>query len=142
MRAAFFFALVAFPAVAQESKERDACFDAAMTQSAMNICASEEFRRADAALNAIYAKVLTAAASEPGAVAKIKTSERTWIRYRAEYMEAMFPAKDKQLNYGSVFPMNHSLVMASLTWRQVDALKTLLNEYTVGLNRSPETEQH
>jgi hypothetical protein len=37
-------------------------------------------------------------------------------------MEAMYPAEDKQAEYGSVYPMEADLLRAKLTQRQVTAL--------------------
>ena len=37
------------------------------------------------------------------AVARIGNAERAWIAYRDAYIEATYPAKDKQTAYGSKF---------------------------------------
>ncbi len=96
----------------------------------MNACASEEAARVDAELNTVYRKLLLKAASQPEAVAKIKASERAWITYRDTYMEAMYPAKDKQAEYGSVYPMEADLLKAKLTRQQVAALEEMLKQYS------------
>jgi len=44
-------------------------------------------------------------------------------------MDAMYPAKDKQSEYGSIYPMEADLLRAKLTQRQVTALKELLQQY-------------
>ena len=85
--------------------------------------------RVDAELNDTYQKLLAAARKEPGAVEKIRTAERAWITYRDAYMDAMYPAKDKQASYGSIFPMEANLLRAHLTRQQIDALKELLKQY-------------
>jgi hypothetical protein len=38
----------------------------------------------------------------------------------------MFPAEDKQAEYGSMYPMERDLILATLTRRQIDALKDLI----------------
>ena len=96
----------------------------------MNACASEEAARVDAELNAVYRKLLLKAASQPEAVAKIKASERAWITFRDAYMDAMYPAKDKQTEYGSVYPMEADLLKAKLTRQQVGALEEMLKQYS------------
>jgi uncharacterized protein YecT (DUF1311 family) len=116
-------------AMAQTS-ELDRCMEAATTQTAMNRCAGEEAHRVDAQLNVTYRQVLEAAKGNVLALAKIRKAERTWITYRNEYMEAMYPARDKQANYGSMYPMNADLVLADLTRAHVQALKTLLRQYS------------
>ena len=77
--------------------------------------------------------------SEPEAVAKIKAAERAWIAYRDAYTDAMYPAKDKQTEYGSTYPMEVDLLRAKLTQRQVTALKELLQQYS-GAERSGASE--
>jgi uncharacterized protein YecT (DUF1311 family) len=49
------------------------------------------------------------------AVAKIKAAERAWITYRDAYMDATYPAKDKQAEYGPIYPMEANLLRAKLT---------------------------
>jgi uncharacterized protein YecT (DUF1311 family) len=95
----------------------------------MNACASEEAARFDAELNNVYHKLLSQAESQEQAVAKIKTAERAWIAYRDAYMDAMYPASNKQAEYGSIYPMQADLLRAKLTKRQVAALKELLGQY-------------
>ncbi len=126
------FALVAasLPALAQDSAQYRACNDKAKTQGEMNACASEEAARVDAELNAVYRKLLSKAATQPEAVVKIKASERAWITYRDAYMEAMYPAKDKQTEYGSIYPMEADLLKAKLTRQQVAALEEMLKQYS------------
>src|SRR5579862_2523525 len=80
----------------------DQCMDKADTQLAIHLCADEEAKRVEAKLNTVYRQVLAAAREEPGAVEKIRASERAWIVYRDTYLDAMFPADDKLANYGSL----------------------------------------
>jgi uncharacterized protein YecT (DUF1311 family) len=96
----------------------------------MNACASDEATRVDAELNDVYRKLLSKAASPTEAAAKIKAAERAWIAYRDAYMDAMYPAKDKQAEYGSIYPMEADLLRAKLTQRQVTALEELIQQYS------------
>ena len=120
------FLLVSLPSLAQDSAQYRACNDKAKTQMEMNACASQEAARSDAELNEVYRKLLSQAASQQEAVAKIKAAERAWVAYRDAYMDAMYPAKDKQAEYGSIYPMEADLLRAKLTQQQVVALKELL----------------
>ncbi len=124
--------LVSLASVAQESAEYRACLDKATTQMAMNTCASEEAARVGGRLNDVYHKLLAEAAKQPDAVDKIKGAERAWIEYRDAYVEAMYPAKDKQAEYGSIYLMNVSLLRAKLTERQITEVKELLQQYSEG----------
>lgn len=124
------FLLASLPGFAQHSARYRACSEKAKTQMEMNACASEEAARADVELNEVYRKVLAQAGKEEEAIAKIKAAERAWITYRDAYMDAMYPAKNKQAEYGSIYPMEADLLRAKLTQRQVTALKELLQQYS------------
>ena len=124
------FLLVSLGSVAQESAEYRACLDKATTQMAMNTCASEDAARVDARLNDVYHKLLTMAAKQPEALEKIKGAERAWVAYRDAYVEAMYPAKDKQVEYGSIYLMNVNLLRAKLTERQITEVRELLQQYS------------
>jgi len=124
------FLLASLPGLGQNSAAYRACNEKAKTQTEMNTCASDEAARVDAELNQVYGKLLSQAASEQDAIVKIKAAERAWIAYRDAYMDAMYPAKDKQAEYGSVYPAEANLVRAKLTQRQVTALKELLRQYS------------
>src|SRR5713226_9298495 len=124
------FLIVSLPALAQDSAQYRACNDKAKTQTEMNACASSEAARNDAELNEVYRKLLSQATSQQEAVAKIKAAERAWIAYRDAYMDAMYPAKDKQAEYGSIYPMEADFLRAKLTRQQVAALKELLQQYS------------
>ncbi|HEY0701991.1 MAG TPA: lysozyme inhibitor LprI family protein [Candidatus Acidoferrales bacterium] len=118
----------------QTSKEYSACNEKAKTQIEMNGCASAEATRADKELNRVYAQVLVKAASVPDAEEKAKASERAWVAYRDAYIDAAYPAKDKQTEYGSMYPLEVELLRAKLTERQTLALEELLKQYSGGNN--------
>jgi uncharacterized protein YecT (DUF1311 family) len=122
--------IASLPGLAQDSPQYLACNKKAKTQGEINTCANEEAARVDVELNDVYRKLLSMPAGEPEAVAKIKAAERAWIAYRDAYMEAMYPAKDKQAEYGSIYPMEAALLRAELTHQQVAALKRLVQQYS------------
>ncbi len=119
-------AVATLPAFAQDSSHYRACSEKAKTQTEMNTCASDEAARADAELNQSYRKLLEQAAHHPEFLTKLKAAENAWVAYRDAYMDAMYPSKDKQAEYGSVYPMDSDLLRAKLTERQVQALEELL----------------
>jgi uncharacterized protein YecT (DUF1311 family) len=106
------------------------CLDTAMTQLAINQCASDELKSADAELNATYQKLLAAVKGQQLALQKIQAAERAWIAYRDAYLDAMFPEPDKQANYGSIFPSSFNLARAGLTRKQTDALREMIEQFT------------
>jgi uncharacterized protein YecT (DUF1311 family) len=127
---AFIMVIVAHTTFAQDSSQFHTCQEKAKTQMEMNVCASQEAAHADAQLNDIYKKLLSKVSGQPEAIAKIKAAEKAWITYRDAYMEAMYPAKDKQFEYGSIYPMEADLLFAKLTYRQVTALKELIEQHS------------
>jgi len=69
----------------------------------MTVCASAEAKRVDDELNRVYKLLLSKVRGNPVATAKIRAAQRAWVAYRDTYIEAMYPAKDKQAEYGSMF---------------------------------------
>lgn len=134
--AALFIMLLSVTTPAQESVEYRACQQKAETEMAMNACASDEASRADAQLNDVYRALLQKVA-DPSCVAKIKAAERAWIAYRDALIDAMYPAEDKQVEYGSVYLMEVALLRAELTRLQIDALQDLLQQYAVATQSLP-----
>ncbi|HXP80174.1 MAG TPA: lysozyme inhibitor LprI family protein [Verrucomicrobiae bacterium] len=124
------FLVISLPALAQDSAQYRACNKKAKTQTEMNACANEEASRVEAQLNDVYRKLLLQTASQREAGEKIKAAERAWVAYRDAFIDAMYPAKDKQAEYGSIYPMEADLLRAKLTDRQVTALKELLQQYS------------
>ncbi len=109
---------------AQQSPESRVCNDEAKTQVAMNACASDEAARADAQLNDVY-RTLLQKTTDTTAASKIRFAERAWIAYRDAYIDARYPAENKQVEYGSVYPMEIDLLRAKLTRIQIAALQDL-----------------
>ncbi len=122
--------ITSLPAVPQDSAQYRACSEKAKAQTEINRCASDEAARVDTELNELYRKLLSQAASQEAAVEKIKAAERAWIAYRDAYVDAMYPAKNKQAEYGSIYPTEAALLRAKLTQRQVTALKELIQQYS------------
>ena len=126
---ALFLFLTSLLSFSQDSPQYRACNEKAKVQAEMNDCAGQEAARVDARLNEIYKQLLSKAASDPNEVAKIKAAERAWIAYRDAYIEAMFPATDKQAEYGSMYPMDVALLSAKLTQQHIADVQELLKQY-------------
>lgn len=91
--------------------------------------ARQEADRVDAKLNKLYQQLLAKAASDPNGIGKIKAAERAWIGYRDAYLEATYPAKDKQLEYGSEYLTDVALLQAKLAQQHMADLEDLLKQY-------------
>jgi uncharacterized protein YecT (DUF1311 family) len=124
--------LASSPAFAQQSASLRACNRSAKSQAEMNACANQEAARADSALAHIYKQVLVKASAQPEAVEKIKAAERSWLLYRDAYLDAMYPATDKQTEYGTIYPMEANLLRAKLTKQHASDLKQMLRQYNEG----------
>jgi uncharacterized protein YecT (DUF1311 family) len=101
----------------------------AVTQMAMNSCASAKLARVDKRLNQTYRKLLAESVGHRDVTVKVRKMERIWMTYRDRYMAAMYPAKDKQAEYGSIFPMEADLVLAQITGNHIGELQLLVNQY-------------
>ncbi len=114
------------PAFAQSSASLRACNQNARSQAELNACANEEATRAERDLHRVYTRLLAQASSQPEAVEKIKAAEKAWLSYRDAYLEAMYPAADKQAEYGTIYPMEANLLRAKLARQHIFDLKEML----------------
>src|SRR5579862_220506 len=122
------FVILAASAVsAQLSSTFVSCMSNARPQAAMTECAGQEAKRAQAEVDKAYADLIknAGASSVPGAVSKIQTAEAAWNAYRAAYLEARFPAEDKQLEYGSMYPMDADILLAEMTREHAAILREM-----------------
>ena len=113
----------------QNSAEYEGCVNKSQTQFELNKCASDEAARADSALNAAYKGFLAKIAGDSLAIAKVRDAERAWLSYRDAFIEAVYPAQDKQLAYGTEYPMDVNLLRAKLTHEHLAAIAYLVTEY-------------
>ncbi|MER2178783.1 MAG: lysozyme inhibitor LprI family protein [Stenotrophomonas maltophilia] len=87
-------------------------------QLELNACADQEFKKADAELNAVYHQIVTRLAGEPVALAKVKAAQRLWVQLRDADLEARYPVgadENPRFLYGSMYPMLYSGAKAALT---------------------------
>jgi uncharacterized protein YecT (DUF1311 family) len=89
----------------------------------------------------LYRQLLSKAAGEQNAVAKIKASERAWIAYRDAYIDATYPATDKQSGYGSMYGMDVALLRAKLTQQHLADMQELLKQYSGDSGAGPANPQ-
>jgi len=89
----------------------------------MNKTANAEYIKVDSELNSIYQKILTEYKSDTVFIDLLKKTQRIWITYRNAELEMKFPAENKQLEYGSVYPMCVSIFIKELTEERIEKLK-------------------
>ncbi|WP_024769493.1 lysozyme inhibitor LprI family protein [Aquimarina macrocephali] len=100
------------------------CFS--QTQSEMNKDANNEYQKADIELNEVYQNILTEYKSDTIFIDRLKKTQRIWISYRDAELEMKFPVKNKQTEYGSVYPMCVSYFLKELTEERIEKLKVWL----------------
>src|SRR3954451_21300820 len=72
--------ILALNSAAKAQTRKDPCANA-QTQLEMNECQGREYKKADAALNAVY-RQLTAKIDDEGERASLKAAQQAWIKYR------------------------------------------------------------
>ena len=114
-------------ASAQRRRQKADCYETAMTQQAMNLCASREFEQADAELNGVYKQLLAANKEDRLFVEKLTQAERAWLAYRDAHLASLYPpVENPQAAYGSVYPMCHARAKAELTRERTKQLRAML----------------
>jgi len=102
-------------------------FCVGQTQSAMNLEADKSYKKVDAELNSVYNKILKDYKTDTKFIAKLKVAQNAWIKFRDAEMNALFPEENKNVEYGSVFPMCWSNALTDLTKQRIKKLKVWLN---------------
>jgi len=115
--------------LAQHPAQERGCEDSAQTQAELNRCASNRAKQADADLKAAYARLLEAASDDQAAQSKFRAMEDAWLRFRDAYLDAAFPASDKQLSYGTMYPMEYDDLVEEITREQIGRLARVLADY-------------
>jgi uncharacterized protein YecT (DUF1311 family) len=104
------------------------CWKTAMAQSEMNRCADLDARQADADLNRVYRELLSKLKSDDNATRKLRAAQRAWLAFRDAHLQELYPAKDKQAEYGSMFPMCYAQVATAMTKERTVQLRRILDD--------------
>lgn len=99
-----------------------------MAQSEMNRCADLDARVTDADLNHVYEDLLAKLKGNDNAIKKLRTAQRAWLAFRDAHMQELYPAEDKQAQYGSIFPMCYSQVITAMTKERTAQLRRMLGD--------------
>lgn len=96
----------------------------------LSACAVDAFDAADAELNAVYRKLLEAASKQPAFIAKLRTAQRSWIKFRDAELEAKFACEkgDVRLCWGSMLTLDWPAYKTQLTRERTAQLNKLLEE--------------
>ena len=99
-----------------------------MAQSEMNRCADLDARRADADLNSVYQELLSKLKNDDNATKKLRAAQRAWLAFRDAHLQELYPAKDKQAGYGSMYPMCYAQVATVITKERMAQLRRMLED--------------
>ncbi len=92
----------------------------AQSQTAMNMKAYSDYKKADAELNGVYQKILKSYFRETSFIKKFRTAQRLWIQLRDAELAAKYPNSG---SYGSVAPMCESIYLETLTRDRIKFLE-------------------
>jgi uncharacterized protein YecT (DUF1311 family) len=94
----------------------------------MNRCADQDAKAADAELNRVYQELLSKSKGDASATKKLRDAQRAWIAFRDAQLEALYPAEDKQREYGSIYPMCYAIVTTAMTKDRTIQLRRMLQD--------------
>ena len=108
--------LLFFPVMSLPSS----AFAGAQTQMQVNKEACDEYKKADAEMNAVYRRITRDYRQNPHFITALKKAQLAWIRYRDAHLESLFPRDAGQ--YGSINPMCRCMNLAEITKERTHAL--------------------
>lgn len=97
--------------------------DKASTQTDMNLCADQAYRKADAGLNAAYKEVMTRLKDDKNAATLLQAAQKAWLFFRDA--ECSFSAGG--VVGGSAYPMALSMCLDRLTQARTKELRAYLD---------------
>lgn len=104
------------------------CWKTATAQNEMNRCADLDARAADADLNGFYHKLLSELKGDENAANKLRVAQRAWLSFRDAHLQELYPAQDKQREYGSIYPMCYAQVVTAMTKERITQLRRMLDD--------------
>lgn len=123
-----FLLIAAMTAIGGQAHSADKC-DPAGNQMEMNICAEDEFKKADAELNKVYNTLLQKEKSDLLFIKKLRESQKAWIKFRDTELDATFACENSALVcWGSMYPMCYHTYKTKMTMDRTSRLKKYLTE--------------
>jgi uncharacterized protein YecT (DUF1311 family) len=99
----------------------------AQTQTEMNIEAAKDYKKADAELNKVYQQILKKYADNTLFIKEMKAAQMLWVQFRdAEFKRAYPHYNEGNTYYGSMFSLEKSTFMETLTVERTKTLKSIL----------------
>jgi len=91
------------------------------TQSEMNRCAEDEYRKTDAELNRVYPQVMSKL--EPDHRERLKIAQRAWLTFR----DAHCDCEAFTFNGGSLQPLSYYFCLNATTKERITQLRQLMD---------------
>ena len=79
-----------------------------------------------AEMDRIFAEILNRFSDDTRFIEKLQASRKAWRAYRDAYLEALYPADDKMLAYGSTYRHCRRIALAELTRERIKHLRKWL----------------
>ena len=89
-------------------------------------------KAATAEMERIYALILQRFEKDDVFVSKFQASQTAWEQFRDAHLEALYPAQDKRLAYGSVYGRCRQMALAALTRQRIEQLHPWLDGVAEG----------
>jgi uncharacterized protein YecT (DUF1311 family) len=108
------------------------------TMLEMAACARDDLNAADAELNRVYQRLLTAGAKEPVFISNLRTAQKAWIQFRDAELKSKFACEieDHRRCWGSMISLDWPAYKTLLTRERTQQLNKLLAE------RFPDRSKH
>lgn len=100
-----FAAVMSINAYAKGHEKSKDCWQTAMTQTALDICAGKHAHNANQKMTNVYDEILKEYAKDPVFIKALKASQNAWVAYKKAQMKMMFPHADEPAYYGTALPM-------------------------------------
>lgn len=97
------------------------------TQSEMNEEICEDMLKVEKELENVVKKIRKKYYNDTLFLTKLEMSQKRWIKYRESQIELKFPAEDKQLEYGSLYPICYCLEKIMITEQRIRYLEMWVN---------------
>lgn len=117
----FVFAAAALVLAAGAQAQVIKC-DQASTQTDMNLCADQAYRKSDADLNAAYKAVMARLKDSKDAATKMQAAQKAWLFFR----DAECAFSSGGVTGGSAYPMVLSMCLDKLTQTRTKELRAYL----------------
>ncbi len=98
----------------------------AQTQTELSEQTCATAQEADKELDQVYQQVMKAYESEKRFTAALKKAQQAWVSFRDLQLASLYPAENKQMEYGSIYPMCYCLEKTKLTRGRIAQLRQWL----------------